>query len=360
MQLENNQLFLALVRLGIGKFVGQICQENIQWEDLEDLAARQGLSAVIVDGIEKLPERLRPPKEVLLRWIGETLQNYEHRYEQYRRTIAEMSVFFNEHQIKMMVLKGYDRCLDWPKPEHRPCGDIDIWQFGKQKEADELIKKERGVKVDTSEHHHTVYYWQDFMVENHYDMLITSAVKTNRQLEPILKELAMDDSRFTEVNGERVYLPSADFNALFLLRHMLMHFVAVGISFRLILDWAFFWEKHGKDVNAEWFMGVVDEFNMSTFFNIINVICVEDLGFEASIFPSVQFLPQLKDQVLNDILYPEFDKKDAHKSGFFSRIFFKYKRWKGGAWKRELCYGESSHEAFWQSIWMHITKPSSI
>lgn len=359
MSKDLKETFLSLVRLGINH-QSIIKSGDFDWAALEDLAARQGLSAIVVDGVEKLPDNMRPPKQTLLQWIGEALQGYEYRYELYRRTIAEMASFFREHQVNMMILKGYDRSLDWPKPEHRPCGDIDIWQFGKQKEADEILKKEKGIEVDTSEHHHTVYYWRDFMVENHYDMLITSAVKTNNQLEPILKELAMDDTRFTEVCGERVYLPSADFNALFLLRHMLMHFVAEGMTFRQILDWAFFWEKHGKDVDKTWYNEVLEKYNMSSFFNIVNAICVEDLEFEPNIFPSVQFHPSIKGRVLKDIFTPEFDWKDAHQSNFISRIVFKYKRWKGGAWKRELCYGESSWEAFFQSVWMHLLKPSSI
>lgn len=359
MRKELIDTFLSLVRLGIGH-QSSMKPSEFEWAALEDLAARQGLSAILVDGVEKLPDNMRPPKPMLLQWIGETLQNYEHRYEQYCRVLAEMAGFYSGHQIKMMVLKGYDRSLDWPKSEHRPCGDIDIWQFGKQKEADELIKKEKGIRVDTSEHHHTVYYWRDFMVENHYDMLITSAVKTNKQLEPILKELAMDDSRFTEVYGERVYLPSANFNALFLLRHMLMHFVAEGMTFRQLLDWAFFWEKRGKDVNVKWYKDVMDKYNMTVFCNIVNAICVEELGFDPRLFPDVQFNPVLKERVLAETFSPEYDWKDAHQSGLFSRVLFKYKRWKGGSWKRELCYGENDWQAFWQSVWMHITKPSSI
>lgn len=70
------------------------------------------------------------------------LQNYEYRYELYRRAIAELAGFYGEYGLKMMILKGYTCSLDWPKPEHRPCGDIDIWQFGKQNEADAFIRKE--------------------------------------------------------------------------------------------------------------------------------------------------------------------------------------------------------------------------
>lgn len=70
----------------------------------------------------------------------------------------------------MMILKGYACSLDWPKPEHRPCGNIDIWLFGKQKEADALLANKKGLEIDSSHHHHhTIFYWRDFMVENHYD-----------------------------------------------------------------------------------------------------------------------------------------------------------------------------------------------
>ncbi|MBQ7142344.1 MAG: hypothetical protein IJR84_04685 [Bacteroidaceae bacterium] len=64
---------------------------QIDWDAMEDLAAEQGLSAIVVDGLEKLPIEQKPPKPVLLQWIGETLQGYEYRYELYCRTIAEMA-----------------------------------------------------------------------------------------------------------------------------------------------------------------------------------------------------------------------------------------------------------------------------
>ena len=127
--------FLALVRLGIGRHVGYLPPIS-DWSAIEMLAEQQGLSAVIVDGVEKIQKEKRPPQDVLLRWIGTVLQEYEYRYDSYRKAIAGLAGWYNQHGYKMMVLKGYACSLDWPKSEHRPCGDIDIWQFGKQEEAD--------------------------------------------------------------------------------------------------------------------------------------------------------------------------------------------------------------------------------
>ena len=355
---ELKETFFSLVRLGIGNASAVRMPEDIDWNALEALAAQHGLSAVLVDGVERLPDGQRPPKPVLLQWIGETLQGFEYRYELYCRTIAEMAAFYNEHGFKMMVLKGYACSLDWPKPEHRPCGDIDIWQFGQNQEADAALAKEKGIEIDSSHHHHTVFYWRDFMVENHYDFINVHHHKSNVVFERILKELAQDDSHCVDVYGEKVYLPSPNLHALFLLKHTMMHFAAEGITLRQLIDWAFFVRAHGKDVDWPWLEGVLEEFGMRRLYDIFNAICVEDLGFDAKIFSRVLFEPSMKERVLNEILNPEFSG-ELPKS-VIRRVLFKIRRWRGSAWKHELCYKDSMWSAFWSGVWNHIIKPSSI
>lgn len=346
--------FLSLVRLGIGHYSDAL-PSNVDWNELKALAEQQGLSAIVLDGIEKLPEDQRPPKFFLLEWIGETLQDYEYRYEQYCKVIGEMAALYNAHGLKMMVLKGFACSLDWPRPEHRPCGDIDIWQFGRYREGDKLVASEKSIEIDSSHHHHTVFYWGEFMVENHYDFINVYARKANARIEKIYKELGQNDSHFVEVEGEKVYLPSPNLHALFLMRHLVSHFVGANISLRQVLDWAFFVDKHGKDVDWNWLDGVIEEFGMKGFYNIINAICVEDLGFDTSLFHNVRFDPQTKEKVFNDILCPAFEA-DAP-SSYLPRVIYKYKRWNGNGWKHALCYKESRWESFWTLLWSHLMKP---
>ena len=101
---EIKGFFLYCVRLGIGTGIISCFKSQdsgpIDWKALEDLAAEQGLSAVLVDGVELLPERERPPQEVLLQWIGETIQGYEYRYEQYIKAISELAAFYNRHGFR--------------------------------------------------------------------------------------------------------------------------------------------------------------------------------------------------------------------------------------------------------------------
>ena len=303
-ELENS--FLHLVRLGIGH-VAEVNPQPFYWKEIETLANRHGLLAVIVDGIEKLSSNVRLPQELLLEWIGDVLQGYEYCYEQYSKAIAELAEFYNTHGYKMMVLKGYACSLDWPRPEHRPCGDIDIWLFGKQKEADKVLgewSKEHGsrLEIDKSHHHHTVFEWDGFTVENHYDFVNVHAHRSSAELEKVFKELGKDDSYSVEVIGKKVYLPSPNLHALFLIKHMVSHFAAAEINLRQVLDWAFFVEKHTKEIDWNWLNRMMEDYHIKDFVSCINAICVEELGFDASMFPRVQYNPYLKDKILADIV----------------------------------------------------------
>lgn len=364
-----NELLLQLVRLGIGHSV-QFHPTVVDWLEIKTLAEKHGLSAVVLDGIEKASQNYQIPLNLKLQWIGEVLQEYEGRYKAYEKTIGEMAGFYNQHGFKMMVLKGYACSLDWPKPEHRPCGDIDIWLFGQQEEADKALDswfKDHGSRfeIDNSHHHHTVFNWGDFTVENHYDFINVHHHKSHVKLEKILKEFAADDSYYIEIKcdsddaaTEKVYLPSPNLHALFLMKHLMLHFSTGEITLRQVLDWAFFIEKHGKDVDWNKILGIYDEFHISEFFNCINAICVEELGFASGIFPYVQLNPFLKEMVLNDILNPRFQGEMP--SNLFARILWKIRRWKANEWKHELCYKESMWSAFWSGVWGHLLKPKTI
>lgn len=294
--------FLQLIRLGIGTSKDAKISKNINWIEIKALAERQGLSAVVLDGIDKantnFVDGTSSPSQVMkLEWIGEVMQNYEARYTQYENAIASLASFYNTHGFKMMVLKGYTCSLDWPKPKHRPCGDIDIWQFGKQKEADSILKglivqKFKEFNIDDSHEHHTVFIWDGFMVENHYDFIDTHHRASSSELEKIFKELGSDDTNSVDVKGEKVYVPSQNLHALFLLRHMMEHFASEVITIRHLLDWGFYVEGHTKEIEWAWLESVLGNFGMTPAYEIFNAICVEDLGFSSESFPNVQCLPE--------------------------------------------------------------------
>lgn len=355
--------FLSLVRLGIDHSVSSL-PDAIEWEPIYTLSIEQRLSAIVLDGAQKLADNCALSKgramdaSLKKNWIATVIQNYEWEYENYRKQIGQLARFYNEHSFRMMVLKGYGLSLDYPIPQHRPCGDIDIWLFGRYKEADAALSREISIPVNTSHHHHTVFTFNDYPVENHYDFVNVHYGHGNAALEKVFKELAMDDSVRTEIDGQTVYLPSANLHALFVLRHTMLHFASTRMRIRQILDWGFLVEKHSSEIDWTWLLRILDEYHMTSFFHCLNAICVQDLGFDLSLFPTIQVDTEMKDRVLNDVFSPEFNEEAPR--FFLKRIYYKYRRWQGNAWKHDLCYGDSRFKSFWLGVWGHLMKPGMI
>lgn len=344
------------MRMGIGHKANPQTT-SVDWSALKNLAERHGLSAVVLDGLDKC-DTASLAVTSKLEWIGEVLQNYEGRYADYQKRIGQLAGFYNQHGFKLMVLKGYGLSLNYPKPSHRPCGDIDIYAFGDYKAADETLSKELGIKIEKGHHHHTVFEWKGYSVENHYDFVNVHYGHSNDELEKIFKELAKDDTHCVEIGGERIYLPSPNLHALFLLRHCMQDFASAELNLRQVLDWAFFVENHTSEIDWKWLVEIIKEFKMTDFFNILNAICVGDLGFDFKIFPIVQFDPFIKEKVLNELLEPSFAREEP--KGLFARLAYKYRRWKGNAWKQELCYHDGRLRSFFSGVWNHLLKPKTI
>ena len=96
--------FLELVRLGVGVRKGAITPNEAEWGQLKALADEQGLFALVLDGVEKLPKNQRPPKADLLQWIGETLQ-IESQNAVQQKAALEMALLFHNNFINTYVLK---------------------------------------------------------------------------------------------------------------------------------------------------------------------------------------------------------------------------------------------------------------
>lgn len=356
------EVFLQLIRLGIGTSKDAKISKDIDWESVETLAERQGMLGVVYDGIIRLADSAENadilPLTVKLRWMGKVMQGYEQRYVLYKKAVDDLGAWYHAYGYRMMLLKGLVCGVNWPKPEHRPYGDIDIYLYGRQSEADTLMVQEfkgQGFKVDNSHHHHTVFQWQGFTVENHYDFVNVHHQKSNVELERIFKELTDDGLPLMACCLQ----PSANLHALFLIKHMASHFSTERITIRQVLDWGFFVEKHGFEVDWEWLRLLMVKFHMDEFFDCINLICVEDLRFDKHVFYYLsEAKSELKERILYDILKPEFSEPEP--KHVWKRIPFKYRRWKANEWKHELCYNESMRSSFWSGVWNHLLKPASI
>lgn len=144
------------------------------------------------------------------------------------------------------------------------------------------------------------------MVENHYDFVNKETHASNARLERLFKQYAAQPGESVAVAGVAVYLPSEQLNALFLLRHAAVHFAAINIGLRHVLDWCVFVAHCHDRIDWPALYAVARETRMVGFLNCLNALCVDCLGLEAPSLPDFERDAELEKRVLDEILSPAF------------------------------------------------------
>lgn len=368
-------LRLATGKEAAGKSPADSADFCADWQEVYRLAAEQGVLAIAFNGFKRLAvtrcDNLDSGKlvtslgsvsdsglltsgmseELYYSWLGQVMLQ-EQRYDAQKRAMLGLSEFYERHGIGMTVLKGYGLSLNYPEPEHRPVGDIDVWLFDKAsadgvpawKRGDAEVEKALGIKVDSSHEHHTVFVFEGCMVENHYDIINTKGTRSSRQIDHTLKELLLKEHELHESN---IYLPSATFNAIFLIRHMGQHIAGEKVSLRHLLDWGLFLDKHFEEVDWEFVLPYWQKMGIGRFASAVNTICKRYLGFDERIFHGALMNEgnPLVERLMNDILSPEF-KIEKPAGGTLQTSLWKTRRFFANGWKRRLVYKEGLLESF--------------
>ena len=301
------------------------------WREVIAFAHKQGLAGLCLDSLGSLPEDCRPPKELLLNLIGITTQ-LEHLYNLHLRVIRSLSDFYNKHGIKPVLMKGYGLSLNYPRPNHRPSGDIDLFLSDGER-GDELIKG-LGIEVKQNEEKHSTFRFHGIHVENHATVICELEHKSLSNVERFLENELKEHSVFDDVSG--CFLPSALFNAVYLPLHLGGHFVYGGANLRQILDYGLMVKKSTVgSINWEIVKRLAEEGGFFNFICCLNGICIEHLGIGSEHFPDWKRDRNLEKKILDDVL-------TAHTTASAS-VFGKVKRFIENRWKFKLVYGKENH-----------------
>lgn len=326
-----------------------------EWLAVYKLAARQGVLALAYDGLNALPAELRPPRDVLFGWAV-NVEKIETRYDRQTKAARTLFRWCEERDLHPVLLKGIALSRLYPIPEHRPCGDIDIYLGQRAPVFDELMRRQ-GITVDASGNEkHSVFVYRSVMVENHRTFLDTSLYGIDRMLEEYLlaqevfsEEQSLDGMRF------RVLPPTAD--ALFLLRHTARH-LERGIGLRHVCDWMLFVHANGVRIDWSEFDRYVDELKLGTFYRILTGIATDCLGarFESPVRSPHE--KALQEKVLRYIL--DYHAHAIRTRNPFGILRFKTARLIERRWvlRRVLHCSFAGH--IWRSALTHLRNPGTI
>ena len=269
-------IFLKLVRLGLG--IGETISlpSNIDWAQIKVLAERQWLSSIILDGIvsyytECTDSAGALPIRQKLEWIGEVVQNEAIQKEQ-QKTAEQIAELFNQNGIRTYVLKGAVVAECYPKPLHRLSADFDCFLLAENSETDvwelgnQLIEK-AGYQVDKNFYKNSTFHLPNLTVENHRFMVPFRGNDCLRRLEVMLQGILKSEKGEDRFTDTWLYRPPVMVTALFLIEHAYSHFLHEGLTWKMVLDWMLFSRKHKDEIDWNALDAQIDEYGFRKFYD---------------------------------------------------------------------------------------------
>lgn len=365
--------FLTLVRLGIETDdvstvnTNSFCElSQKDWECVQVMADKQGVSAIVMDGLSLLVEKygkegIAPNIDCswwqmyVFEGTGAMLQT-EQCNSQQLKVMNELALLWSEEGCKVMVFKGQASATMYPKPEHRSPGDIDCYLINNNHNDNpnaykigNKVAREAGADVDESWYKHSQIFYQGETFENHQYFVHTRDGKRGKQQQKELEDYLKQESVVFSELSDSVLLPPVQWAAMFLTYHACAHFVSEGLRLKQLLDWAMLLEKHQDDVDWKSFYAFCDRCHLRRFADAATTICAKYLGVNVlnpDITPDSPFADKILDSALYDDDYVFGSGEGSwHNRWHLVKNLFRYR------WKYEDIYDES----VWRQLWFYAS-----
>lgn len=247
-----------------------------EWAEVFRLAKAHGVVAIVLDAVSKIPKDTQPPFSIKMQWIG-MADGIEKRFRFQYDTAAEFAAILQQHGIKTYVMKGLAFSTYYPTPEHRECGDLDCFLADKFDEGN-TIAVEHGARNDGGDYKHFHLNFKGLTIENHRFLTNFNSTARGKQTERLLQSYIHTANR--TIGDTALQMPSAEFNALFLIKHAQKHFIDEGINLRHIFDWATLLKAEQNNLDWKSLYADMEKCRINHFADILTAICCKYLGLQ--------------------------------------------------------------------------------
>ena len=317
-----------------------------EWRALYRVCVVQGVTVVVFDFVKTLPKSEAPELALLMEWLSAATA-VEQTMRRMQITAEEFAEEMEKKEIPMVVLKGLAFAQYYKNPLHRECGDLDCYMMGK-KEAGDLAALELGGRMEEAGYKHSHLQYKGLTIENH--RFFTDFDNTRRGIltERLLGELIREEQ--TPMGGSKLLCPSANFNALFLLKHAQGHFIDEGIRMRHVLDWALLLKQVQDGIDWPRLLEMLERTRTARFAGVLTAIAVRHLGIDVHDRRLAALAEQADDRMVDAVLADIMGEQPAiyvrglwHKT---KRIMRRFRR----MWRFRTLAGETYPRMVWNAF----------
>lgn len=235
--LEIERLFFEQVQVALGN--RSSLSKNLsdgEWLTMFTIAQKQAVGGFLFDSLDRLNKHeQKPPTSLLFEWIG-LAEQIKRRNLIVNQRCKDITKLFADAGFDTCILKGQGNAKMYPNPLARTSGDIDVWVFGERDDITKFVK-DRTPNVFEQYHHIDFPIYKDVPVEVHYTPGKLLNPKYNKRFQEWCHDISIKfrNEELEEVDGYRA--PSVDFNVIYQMTHIMVHFFIEGIGLRHFIDY---------------------------------------------------------------------------------------------------------------------------
>lgn len=284
---NEDKVFIAVMRLGLWgecmlqDAVSLINHQTVDWEQVLEMSVQQSSHGVLFDGVQLLPEQLRPERSVYMNMLALVMRMEEENKRM--NTIATQLISgLHDRGVDCLLLKGQGVARNYRNPMHRQSGDIDLLVEGDEQYAKARSIMQRWPETEwVPQKMHAAYSVGGTTVELHGKYWLTICRSTTRNLRRWDNRRIKDNPR----REDGLVMPSLQYDAVFVFAHMLGHFMTGGIGFRQVVDWMLLVSSHFEEIKLNELSSDLNELGLMHFWQVFASMAVKYLGCPSERMP---------------------------------------------------------------------------
>lgn len=295
--------FLELVKAGLwGNGNPDIrIDGTTDWQEVYRLATKQSVLGLVLDGLEH--SVVKPPKLLLLQWIGE-VQVIEQRNKEMNAFVADLIEKLRKKDIYALLVKGQGIAQCYEKPLWRPSGDVDLLlseaNYKKAKEL--LLPISSSNKNEERYSQHLGMSIGQWYIEIHGSLRTGLSARVDKEVDATQNSVFVGGNvRSWDNNGTLVFLPAPTEDVFLVFTHFIKHFYKEGMSLRQICDWCRLLWTYRSEVKADWLEKHLRKAGLMDEWRAFAALAVDYLGMPVEAMPLYNVRSK-KDEVRSDKL----------------------------------------------------------
>lgn len=327
------ELFFTLLRSAIWNTVPKLPRtpSKKEWEEIAELSKEQTVIGIMMDAIAKLPEEQRPEIKLRMQWIIQQ-KRIEDMNARMNSVLKSIFCDLKEKGIKAFLLKGQGVAQNYIQPQHRQCGDIDIYIPGEYINEAISYFESIGCKIENNSASYqieTVY--KNTVIELHKKSAAYYTRKLQKKYDETSAAIINKEKASVNIDGIDIEVLPYMADAFQLLSHMKRHIYSSGIALRQICDWVYFVYNHQNKLKKECFIKNIKALQLYETYKSVMAIAIDYLGLpkEFAMCSITDKDKHLAKKVLNLIMtYGNFGHYGEHNTTNTKQEYLKAYMWK--------------------------------